>query len=140
MRGILFRGKHISSFPEDQEKWMYGYYQDEKSIECDFPCIIPLLDSYIPMDYAVYPETVGQYTGLKDKNGKKIFEGDILEDCVGDKFYVYWNEDDCQYCKSSIGDGTPIETSFDWFDADNTEVIGNIYDNPELLEEEHASD
>jgi uncharacterized phage protein (TIGR01671 family) len=85
-----------------------------------------------------------QYTGLKDKNGKEIYEGDILATSNNDPEYDIWNKEDNGYiqvvyespCFTTVGDW-----SWDLYDPDNEsiyglefiEVIGNIYDNPDLL-------
>ena len=79
----------------------------------------------------VIPETVGQYTGLTDKNGKKIFEGDIVTNHKGDIGRVTWYEEYCAFMIYSI-----TENKVYWlFDNDFSliEIIGNIHDNPELL-------
>ena len=139
MREILFRGKRT-----DGGEWVYGYLYQDGLIGCNIFQTNPHLAAYI-----VDPSTVGQYTGLTDKNGKKIFEGDIVE-CVS------WNE------FFSDGFGKPIEAlrrkmevafhngafrmkeSYPYgieptywgliFNGD-IDVIGNIHDNPELLKE-----
>lgn len=80
----------------------------------------------------VIPETVGQFTGLTDKNGKKIFEGDILKGCWKMIFEVYY--DDCllQFRAKTV-DG--FNKDIDYYGYPHQiEVIGNIYNNPELLE------
>ena len=84
----------------------------------------------------VIPETVGQYTGLIDKNGKKIFEGDILS--FSDRLvYVNWHDYcgcwDCSYIKAIKGKATLHEDRSPNKWRYNAVVIGNIHDNPELL-------
>lgn len=82
----------------------------------------------------VDPNTIGQYTSLKDKNGNKIFEGDIVERLwLGEKhiYRIYYDNDIASFIGADIySEGF---TTFD-YDACEFEVIGNIYDNPELLE------
>ncbi len=80
----------------------------------------------------VIPETVGQCTGLKDKNGKLIFEGDICEygDSVG---IIGYCESDAMF---TFTYDENIQTDFSCIWGKNLEIIGNIHDNPELLEVE----
>jgi uncharacterized phage protein (TIGR01671 family) len=87
--------------------------------------------------YEVIPETVGQYTGLKDDKGAKIFEGDIVKDPKGQCGVIFWKKNDaCFAVNWKMEDGT--------YETDTCigygEVIGNIHDNPELLEKNNASD
>ena len=136
MREILFRGKRI-----DNGDWVYGSLirmDDEGYQTFIFP----------PYNYAssltcgqlvaygmiaVIPETVGQYTGLKDKNGVKIFEGDILKDSLGWVCLVKWDDSNGRflgYHKKPRGDTYVCYVGRE----PASEVIGNIHDNPELME------
>ena len=132
MKEILFRGKAID------DNWYYG---------------VPLVftEDYVCMtaphtyNKAVIPETVGQYTGLTDKNGNKIFEGDIVKE-VYEVFVSarekekrtkigYVEYSDCSFCNGYY--------AYFWYGKEKwrgnfaihrgCEVIGNIHDNPELL-------
>ena len=128
MREILFRGKRI-----DNGEWVYGFVlNDEHTLigyyknGHDF-CIIEVI-----------PETVGQFTGLTDKNGKKVFEGDILVFCKG-ATYPYKIEWDGMGWKLYRSDGKRIKEAFECNEihyVNISEVIGNIHDNPELLKGE----
>ena len=123
-REILFRGKR-----DDTGEWVEGFYCGGNERKTLRPCIFvyrPDRQSYDCQD--IIPETVGQFTGMKDKNGRRIFEGDIIlphgykpEACP--VFY----EDFCFQIDSNI-------CVLCVADEEDIEVIGNIYDNPELLE------
>ena len=124
MRKILFRGKS-----EDNGEWVYGYYACIGKHHYILTGKLNLIGAVNFEHYLVIPETVGQYTGLKDKNGKKIFEGDILRDddneengvveFIDGEFYVVFGN---------------VETHGIYDIACCCYVIGNIHDNPELLE------
>lgn len=131
-RDIEFRGMHSN-------KWLYGYLV--KSVDDNKFYITVNTDQF----YQVKEETIGQYTGLKDKNGKKIFEGDILRTPA----WLYGEEKVCiciynqeNNVNSIIGFG--LYTNDVYFkkyqelvecdEWDEFEVIGNIYENKELLE------
>lgn len=137
MREILFRGKR-----KDNGKWAYGYLY----IRNDGQYEISFYDKYFDSErftYDVIPETVGQYTGITDDNGKKIFEGDILGVTNDDPDYDYITKvyfecntlcvdvEGQDYDYTSIGFAVEIWDN----ECDRVEVIGNIHDNPELLKE-----
>lgn len=142
MREILFRGKRI-----DNGEWVYGYYVFRRKRRGAFGQTITELDfdtHYIVSirgeSFEVDPSTVGQDTGLTDKNGKKIFEGDFLECISCGKSYkdvvVYgrWN---CSCCDGVYGYALlHYEDRLDFREVKNYEICGNIHDNPELLEAE----
>lgn len=121
MREYLFRGKTIAN-----GKWSEGKLLVTKQ-GC---CITPDATVYVAVD----PETVGQYTGMVDKHGTKIFEGDIVKsiNCLDEVTYgrVQYDESETgfelvsSYCSSRLARPHYIKTN---------EVVGNIYDNPELL-------
>ena len=128
MRDIIFRGKRI-----EDGKWIYGYYLDGKTSMADFPCIAPFSgDAYDDdNDWEVDIETVGQYTGLCDKNDTKIFEGDIVkvENALVRGIFAV------EYCGISACFIVSHGERRYFLGGCNSEVIGNIHDNPELLKE-----
>lgn len=134
-REILFRGKRV-----DNEMWIYGDLLQSTDI---VNCTEISENTGMGVRYDIIPETVGQYTGLKDDNGTKIFEGDILKVKSVDIDYEYITKVYCScntLCVDVVGedyDSTAIGFADDIWDTDcaKVEVIGNIYDNPELLKE-----
>lgn len=121
MREILFRGKQL-----DNGEWVYGSLLfDEEQNEAFIAEHFEDRAAYIRQ---VIPDTVGQYTGLTDKNGKKIFEGDILEVVMSVGYVVYG--EGC-FCVQYEGQSKPA-IDIVMLNAD-VSVIGNIHDNPELL-------
>lgn len=128
MREILFRGKWI-----DKGEWVYGAYYGlcritNKAGGFEYEHLMRQSNNE-PL-YMVDPETVGQYIGLTDKNGKKIFEGDIVryrDECV--VVVVFESGRFLVKCSEFVFSFTPDDCTY-------IEVIGTIYDNPELLEVE----
>lgn len=125
MREILFRGKQTTS-----GEWSCGYtYSDGKktyiAYEGKKDCII----------HEVILETIGQYTGLTDKNGKMIFEGDVLRLVYNGTEHIYaviWDNDDLGF-KATNGQEN-YGKEFEYFGCcEELEVIGNIHDDPEML-------
>ena len=129
MREILFRGKR-----KDNDEWVEGHYGEYYNGNKNVPCIsIPSKEAVSgSLCYEVILETVGQYTGMTDKNGKKIFEHDIVRIYVDFTTMQYVISYDKENARFVVGD-----TGFTFWSYISTkiEVIGNIHDNPELLKE-----
>lgn len=135
-RGILFRAKRLPGLLgplPDPKEWMYGYIQVEKTREDDIDTLTWMHEQEAPFKrYAAKPWTVGQYTGKRDKNEAMIYEGDIVKVCGAEETVheVQWDDDwsgFCLYSKEFGCTAIPPDTS-------KIEIIGNIHDNPELLE------
>lgn len=133
-REILFRGKRT-----DNGEWGEGFYEkynggDYLNVQTD-----KLNSGGYPIRefVEVIPETVGQYTGLRDKNGRKIFEGDIVvtnKFCTPDiKYIVEYDVDIATYIGAHKQGCVKHFTTFSG-DADEFEIVGNIHDNPEMME------
>ena len=135
MKEILFKGKRI----EDGE-WIEGYYQKRHDFLGNEEHLIFYADGHTVFDHAeVSSGTLCQFTGLCDKNGKKIWENDILmahldESYPEDVTYetVEWN------VAGWVGHetGSVDRQYLNKFDLEHYEVVGNIFNNPELLQEE----
>ena len=129
---IKFRGKSA-----DNVKWITGYYYHE----CGNTYIVEdrqsLSETSRNVPYVVIPETVGQFTGLFDKNGKEIYEGDILHTVTfgfePEEYTAIILYDNCRF-QLSNGRNLFYFGQSDLTKMDDTIVIGNIYDNPELID------
>lgn len=122
MREILYRGK----FGND---WKYGYLSVE-------PKGLVIKEPYEHNQSNIWhidPETVGQYTGLTDKNGTKIFEGDILNITNSNCAIWYVDYKNTAFCCNQVN-ANYICVLDEFMEYLDVEVIGNIHDNPELLE------
>lgn len=131
-REILFRAKKV-----DGSEWIEGYY---RYIPCiNRHSILPTNPKNEQEEYQIILETVGQYTGLTDKNGKKIFEGDILRHADGNILKTVWNDRKYGFAAQCVK-GSILLQGCKWglceYGSDQVEVIGNIFDNPELLKGE----
>lgn len=146
MREILFRAKRI-----DNGEWVEGYYiYHIKRTLCPFgDSVKPEDEQHVIMQdgfsdwnmprntvaFDIEPETVCQYTGLKDKNGEKVFIGDIIRCTKGCTHKVIWMK---EYAGTFIG-GMPavylsgLNKGYAW--TGEEEIVGNIFDNPERLKE-----
>lgn len=128
-REILFRAKHIHATDSNEHlngTWVHGYLSDENYI----------YDKSLEGEFLVDENTICQYTGLTDKNGKKIFEDDIVQvgwykgtvEYEDGCFAIKWNN--IKFIRKDLGY---------WANLDDFQTIGNIYDNSELLEEENSN-
>lgn len=145
-REILFRGKRA-----DDGEWVYGNLFYDPDLE-------QTQILYFEYDLTYYGEdreskggivdscTVGQYTGLTDKNGRKIFEGDIVRrsNRNGQKtisYVVEWCSDCCMFVLDCIDFDMEFDMDFTVYYGNEFEIIGNIHDNPELVrkDEENGS-
>ena len=150
MREILFRGKRV-----DNGEWVEGRLLADDVIVPkgqEFTTVGNYIDECNLIAYTVIPDTTGQYTGLTDKNGKKIFEGDCWLDTDGDYLVCVVEFRDGQFGFVCYGwQGALMPYGFDEdaggfgeidftpmtdFNIDSLEITHNIHDNPELLESE----
>ena len=128
MRTIKFRAKNLDG------EWVYGFYVEE-----DRQTLNGFEKKYLIVNddghHYVKPETVGQFTGLYDKNGKEIYEGDIIIEKLrraridGEKLVICFDDFEWQG-KNANGVTTSLSLLVEYH---TIEVIGNIHDKPELL-------
>lgn len=127
-REIFFRGKRV-----DNGEWVYGYYLKERACDEVWHIIVDENGEYHPINL----KTLGQFTGLTDKNGVKIFEGDIVNvKTISGSFINYvitwFNSDLCRVMQSLKDTSVRFRLRSCW----EFEVVDNIYDNPEMMKGE----
>lgn len=135
MREILFKGKR-----KDSEEWVFGYLFDDGMIDSNRMFVGSLViedykgnadDRYdiTGIDFCeVIPETICQYTGLKDEKGEKIFENDILNVTYSDE------QGECHHTENYVLKDMRNTSIIGWLDyANELEIVGNAFDNAELL-------
>ena len=128
MREIKFRGKRL-----DNGEWLYG-------------SLVILNGRYFIFDDAnrheVDPTTVGEFTGLKDKNGKEIYEGDVIRSPLSEDktrpHRIFYHTGNAAFMGALVDrkELCYLRLDQDWIYKFEKEVIGNIHDNPELLKDE----
>ena len=131
MREILFKAKR-----KDNGEWVEGYYRADPDLDTHYICGWNYYASENglerePFEEEIDPDILCQYTGLTDKNGKKIWENDILELPDEDGYFkCEWEEDTARF----VLNGEGLTVDFDNYWSYEVEVIGNIFYNPDLLE------
>jgi len=156
-REVLFRGKSVET-----NEWVYGSYVLEKYSNTPYICYFEYGTFVNIKQIEVYPETVGEFTGMTDKNGTKIFEGDIVKtQPFYDRPYSTTRKEKQflgvveHYIKTFRNPGSPTNEQkydslwrvnivedvgdygcYNWSRFWNCKVVGNKFDNPELLSKE----
>lgn len=155
-REILFRGKSVET-----NEWVYGAYILEKYSNTPYICYFEYSSFLNIKQVEVIPETVGEFTGMTDKNGTKIFEGDIVRTqpfydrpysttrkekqflgivehhiCTFKGNNVFPEQKYDSFWRVDIIEDTGKYNHYNWSRFWNCEVVGNKFDNPELLSKE----
>lgn len=121
MRKILFRGQSKIDRRWVYGCWDYGWYTRAKGYSI-------IRDLELGIREPVYKETLGQYVGIEDSTGNKIFEGDILKNVFGEYGIVEYSDNFFYIRKALVNEYSSVCFS-------SSKVVGNIYDNPELVKE-----
>lgn len=148
MLRIQFRGK-----TKKDGKWLYGYIGQSRTRMLKNEYIETVIFSntlsfnndnysFIVNDISIQEDTIGQYSGLNDKNKTKIYEGDIIKWHHDDRLYVVVFKNGMFYasveeCNNDVFGGFPLYALCDEEKGYNCEIIGNIYDNPELIKNKY---
>lgn len=140
----LFKAKRVDNGEWVKGSYLYDYgrnihYIFANEIVCP-NCINDCRKEFSLQDYEVDPSTICQCTGLKDKNGKLIWENDIVKDKHGNFYKAFWQDNYYQFSWICIKSDNKLFIEAKWnlwsFKSFEIEVIGNIFENPELLESE----
>lgn len=128
MREIKFRG-----IDNANDEWIYGSLV---KVDEDYH-ILEEGETQAHAYNRVDKDSIGQYTGLKDKDGKEIYEGDILRykrnDISEENFKLYWNEEESAFYLQNILYPNDDDIAVKYYKIENFEIIGNIFENKELL-------
>lgn len=131
-RTIRFRGKRITD-----GEWIYGDFFRNRGLA--FIAEDGVVENHLASwkDYNVTPDTVGQYTGLHDAQGKEIYEGDVIEsnkNGVPTRHLIAYNHLEAAFIAELIGTHISIGRIRQcWIDQYEKRIVGNIHDNPEML-------
>lgn len=128
-RDIVFRGKRI-----DADVWVEGFLSKGRYYAYKGGTLQPAIDydeKGLMISSVIKPETIGQYIGLRDADGVRAFEGDIIVDTVGDGTIgvIVWDNDDAAFMLCVDNSLYSAEDIWAY------RIVGNIHDNPELLKE-----
>jgi uncharacterized phage protein (TIGR01671 family) len=132
MRDILFRGKRKTIIKSQNGKWIFGYLSSKDFIHADYGKV---KKGELKMDGCpVYSETIGQYVGMKDKNGTMIFEGDVIQylNTTKENTIAVISFKKGSFTSKVIDKDIPPHPIM-LTCGKNCEIIGNIYDNPNFI-------